>query len=155
MKEFVEVRQKLNLDIKALQKKTIGHDLDKLDTSKAAQVFQQIRDLNEKNKMSSEDVKNNLITLENYCERYQPLHMCKILQKILTPVFTEEEQGKSLKRAILRYNMELQTQILTDVGQGSIFEQIITINDEMSERLKFRVDLQEDLFRSRDTIAKE
>ena len=32
---------------------------------------------------------------------------------------------------------------MTDIGHGSIFEQIIKINNRMTERLKFKVDLQE------------
>jgi hypothetical protein len=41
--------------------------------------------------------------------------------------------------------MNLQDAILKDVGKGSIFENIQLINDEMSERLKARVDLTEPL----------
>lgn len=36
---------------------------------------------------------------------------------------------------------------MADIGQGSIFSQVQKINDEMSERLRFKVDLQEELLR--------
>ena len=41
----------------------------------------------------------------------------------------------------------MQNQILNDIGSGSIFSDIITINEQMSKRLAFKVDLQEALFR--------
>ena len=55
----------------------------------------------------------------------------------------------------MRYGMELQTQILTDIGSGSIFEQIQKINEHMSQRLKFKVDLQEALFRDKSSLNAE
>ena len=36
---------------------------------------------------------------------------------------------------------------MTDIGRGSIFEEIIKINNAMSERMKFKVDMQEALFK--------
>ena len=44
----------------------------------------------------------------------------------------------------------MQSQILSDIGQGSIFDQIIKINEEMSKKLLFKVDLQEALLRKED-----
>ena len=36
---------------------------------------------------------------------------------------------------------------MTDIGRGSIFTEIIKFNEQMSERLKFKVDMQEALFK--------
>ena len=35
----------------------------------------------------------------------------------------------------------MQQQILTDIGRGSIFEHITKVNELMSKRLQFKVDL--------------
>lgn len=41
----------------------------------------------------------------------------------------------------------MQQQILTDIGRGSIFEHVQKVNDYMTKRLQFKVDLQEALYR--------
>lgn len=67
---------------------------------------------------------------------------------MLTPLF-DEDQLRKLDKVIYKFNYEMQQQILTDIGKGSIFEQIIKFNEQMSERLKFKVDLQEALFKKK------
>ena len=63
------------------------------------------------------------MTLENYIERYHPLSLIKILKKVLIPVF-DEKQGDKLRKFTGRYTVEIQQQILEDMGEGTIFDNI-------------------------------
>ena len=96
--------------------------------------------------MYSEAIRNDLSTLENYVERYLPLSTLKVLVKLLQPLF-EEDQLRKLDKISERFTVEMQQQILTDIGRGSIFEHINKVNEVMTKRLQFKVDLQEALFR--------
>ena len=44
----------------------------------------------------------------------------------------------------------MQSQILSDIGTGSIFDQIMKVNEEMTKKLQFKVELQEALLRRED-----
>lgn len=87
-----------------------------------------------------------MLTLENYIERYMPLNILKIIQTLMSPLL-EPKQYKKFEKYSQRFIEEQQSQILSDIGSGSIFDQIIKVNEEMTERLNFRVDLQEELMR--------
>ena len=92
--------------------------------------------------METRQVRDNLLTLENYCEKYLPLNTIRVLKEILVPLFDDDHKFvKKLDKVSERFCMEMQGNILNDIGRASIFEQIIKINDQMTKRLKVRIDL--------------
>ena len=69
------------------------------------------------------------------------------MKDILTPLFDEDFKFVAkLGKITDRFCEEMQGNILNDIGRASIFEQIIKVNDQMTKRLKMRIDLQEALF---------
>ena len=124
----------------------------KLDESKAADVFQEIRNLVSDNTTDQMHLRNDLLTLENYTERYMPLATTKLIKKLMHASLSEE-QRKKLDQSMHNFTIEQQEIILTDLGRGSIFENIIQINQNLTERLKFKVDLQEKLLRTNESYA--
>ena len=40
--------------------------------------------------MGTEKVGDNLLTLENYCEKYLPINTIRVMKDILTPLFDED-----------------------------------------------------------------
>ena len=52
-------------------------------------------------------MRNDLLTLENYVERYLPLTTIKIIKRCLSPLY-DEDQLKKLDKAEGRYTMEMQ-----------------------------------------------
>ena len=53
-----------------------------------------------------------------------------------------------------RFYVDLQQIILNDIGRGSIFENIIKLNNEMSERLKLEVDMRVRAMRKLQDLGK-
>ena len=106
--------------------------------------------------METKNVRDNLLTLENYCEKYLPINTIRVLKEILVPLFDDDYKFcRKLDKAAERYCQEMQSNILSDTGRASIFEQIIKINDQMTKRLKMRVDLQEALFTKNGEVIDE
>ena len=75
-----------------------------------------------------------MLTLENYVERYLPLNTLKVLKHLVGPLL-EQDKFKKFEKQAKRFTEEQQSQILSDIGQGSIFDQIKKINDDMTHRL--------------------
>ena len=94
-------------------------------------------------------MKNDVLTLENYVDRYQPLNTLKVIKKLVGPVL-EQDKFKKFEKQAKRFTEEMQSQILSDIGTGSIFDQIIKVNEEMTKKLQFKVELQEALLRRED-----
>lgn len=59
----------------------------------------------------------------------------------------EDQRYDMIKQITKDFTKEMQDQILNDIGSGSIFENIIKINQKLSKRLKRRVNLQDELLR--------
>ena len=78
--------------------------------------------------------KDNLLTLENYCERYIPVIILNTVRRILTPMYEYEELVQFCTHAD-KFHLEMQSSILTDMGEGSIMKNIIMINEDLSTRL--------------------
>lgn len=85
-------------------------------------------------------MKNNILTIENYVERYLPIQFIKLMRELLYQVFEEKQMIKFLKVSGDTY-FEMQKAILQDQGSGSIFKNIMNINEYISERLKQKIDL--------------
>ena len=100
----------------------------KLDEFRAVELIEQIKRHVDDNQKYGENVRNDLLTLENYVERYLPLSTIKTIKKMMSPSLTLD-QRKKLEQTIHNYNMEQQDIILTDIGRGSIFEQIVSLNE--------------------------
>ena len=90
-----------------------------------------------------------MLTLENYVDRYQPLNTLNVIKKLVGPVL-EQDKFKKFEKQAKRFTEEMQSQILSDIGTGSIFDQIIKVNEEMTKKLQFKVELQEALLRRED-----
>lgn len=69
-----------------------------------------------------------------------PIQFIKLMRELLAKVFDENQMVKFLKSSGETY-FEMQKAILHDQGQGSIFKNILEINDYISERLKAKIDL--------------
>lgn len=79
----------------------------KIDDTAAQAEFKDIRGLIKANTVYQENVRNDLLTLENYVERYLPLTTIKIIKRCLSPLY-DEDQLKKLDKAEGRYTMEMQ-----------------------------------------------
>jgi hypothetical protein len=76
-----------------------------------------------------------MLTLENYIEKYMPLQNLRIMFRVIRKCFDEKNQEK-LDKHINRFALEMQENILTDLGKGSIFENIIKHNQHLIDQLK-------------------
>lgn len=85
-------------------------------------------------------MKNNILTIENYVERYLPIQFIKLLRELMSNVFDDNQMVKFLKVSGETY-FEMQKGILFDQGHGSIFKNILEINDYISSRLNAKIDL--------------
>jgi hypothetical protein len=85
-------------------------------------------------------MKNNILTLENYVERYLPIQFIKLLRELMSTVFDDHQMVRFLKVSGDTY-FEMQKAILFDQGHGSIFKNIMNINDYISSRLNAKIDL--------------
>ena len=80
--------------------------------------------------METKKVRDNLLTLENYCEKYLPINTIRVIKDILVPLFDDDFKFvKKLDKISERFCTEMQGNILNDIGRASIFEQIIKINE--------------------------
>ena len=77
--EFEERRKILMDDINYLKKQSISTSENKLDIKQAKKEFDDLNKLILDNKVYGENLRNDLLTLENYCERYLPLSMGKVV----------------------------------------------------------------------------
>ena len=99
--EFEERRKVLMDDIDYLKKQAILTNDNKLDVKDAENRFTYFQSQINSNRVYGENVRNDLLTLENYCERYLPLNTGKVVQKILKPLFAnEEDKQQRLERQI-------------------------------------------------------
>ena len=144
--EFENRRLELNGEIFEVLKRTVKLEQDKISEKSCQQLIDDVKDSIVNEEKSNEKMRNDLCTLENYVERYVPLDTMKVIRNIIAPLITPEQHRKFEKRCS-DFTMDMQENILTDIGRGSIFEQIMKINEDLSQRLKFKVDLQEDLLR--------
>ena len=62
------------------------------------------------------------------------MNTLKVIKKLVGPIL-EQDKFKKFEKQASRFTEEMQSQILTDIGSGSIFDQIIKINEEMSKKL--------------------
>ena len=77
----------------------------KLDENKAADVFQEIRNLVSDNTTDQMHLRNDLLTLENYTERYMPLATTKLIKKLMHASLNEE-QRKKLDQSMHNFTIE-------------------------------------------------
>ena len=79
--------------------------------------------------------RDNLGTLENYVERYLPSVIARLLHKVFVPLSPSPAYEERLINNIEEIIEDQQNAILEDVGEGSIFSNIIEINEELQQRL--------------------
>ena len=110
---------------------------------------QEILELNDKTLKKIADandfagkVNNKVLTIENYIEKYLPLSLMRTLYRIIFKCFSDHKRDK-LTKYINRFALEMQEGILTDLGKGSIFENIQKHNQFMIDNLKLQIDLTE------------
>ena len=54
--------------------------------------------------METKNVRDNLLTLENYCEKYIPINTIRVLKEILVPLFDDDHKFvKKLDKVADRY----------------------------------------------------
>jgi hypothetical protein len=82
----------------------------------------------------------NVLTLENYCERYLPLVTLKTVTQLMTKVMPADQLYKLAKQSD-NMHVALSLAITQDQGKGSIFTHIADINQYLSERLFCKIDL--------------
>lgn len=63
----------------------------KLDESSAIDSFQQIKDEMKAAEQNREELRDNILTLENFVERYQPMQMLKVVTRFFKPLFKEDK----------------------------------------------------------------
>lgn len=67
---------------------------NKLDEKTAVESFTEVKTSIRENRVYAEEIRNDLSTLENYVERYLPLSTLKVLVKLITPLFEEDQLRK-------------------------------------------------------------
>lgn len=75
-------------------KKMINLQSDKLNIVEFTEWSKKLEDKIEKERSNRQKLKRNVLTLENYTERYIPLVVLKTVSDMLNPVFKKEEQKK-------------------------------------------------------------
>ena len=73
VRDFESNRDKLNQSMVTMEKKLIEFETEKMDVSTANKNFIDLKRMIKKRSDFAENVKNDLLTLENYVERYMPL----------------------------------------------------------------------------------
>lgn len=101
----------------------------------ATETFEKLREHQDKNQ-------NQILCLEHYCERYMPVQIQNMICDNMKLIHTEEIYGRLINEENKLYS-RLQRQIMdmTNFGDGTIFDKIKTINEEMSRKLKLRIEL--------------
>ena len=109
--------------------------LDKLDIQTAQQEdfsklqLEVTKTLSEE-KEKRKKIKRNLLTLENYTERYIPLVVLGTVFDMFKDVFRGEKLQK-LRKVKDDLHVNLSLAITEDQGKGSIFANIIKINESL------------------------
>ena len=73
VRDFESNRDKLNQSMVTMEKKLIEFETEKMDVSTANKNFIDLKRMIKKRSDFAENVKNDVLTLENYVERYMPL----------------------------------------------------------------------------------
>ena len=105
--EFDARRVELLADLVEVKRQSVLIEQQKIDESRAAEEFKDIRGMIKANTVFQENVRNDLLTLENYVERYLPLTTIKIIKRCMQPLY-DADQLKKLDKAESRYTMEMQ-----------------------------------------------
>lgn len=74
--------------------KLINLQSDKLNIVEFTEWSKQIDERVTKERLNRQKLKRNVLTLENYTERYIPLVVLKTVSELLNPVFEKEKQKK-------------------------------------------------------------
>ena len=90
-----------------MEKKLITFETEKMDVSTANKNFIDLKTMIKKRSDFAENVKNDVLTLENYVERYQPLNTLKVIKKLVGPVL-EQEKFKKFEKMAKRFTEEMQ-----------------------------------------------
>ena len=69
-------------------------DDEKLDVEVANANFLELKNIVSQRSEFAEKVKNDVLTLENYVDRYQPLNTLKVIKKLVGPVLEQEKFKK-------------------------------------------------------------
>ena len=101
----------------------------------------EIRDHCEAEQQRRQKMKRNLLTLENYTERYIPLTVLSTIDECFKPVFTDPIVKQRFQKKMDDMHVELSMQIIEDQGSGSIWRNIDQINGYISERLAAKINL--------------
>ena len=133
-KDFEMQRDGLISSMTDLEKRSISLEINKVDKEDVDKSFKDVKHIINKKGAAFDQIKNDVLALENYIERYQPLNTLKVIKKLVGPIL-EQDKFKKFEKQASRFTEEMQSQILTDIGSGSIFDQIIKINEEMSKKL--------------------
>lgn len=137
---FQDYKKRLIVKLDNCMKEIKKVDEAKTDKSETYSLIKEVQKDNRSEQIKAQKTADNLLTLENYCEKYLPIATLKLLQKIMRPLYDEETLEK-MKKHCNRFLIEMQQHILDDMGKGSLFDNIEKINDEMSNRLKLRMDM--------------
>ena len=76
-----------------------------------------------------------------------------MIDKVIRPLL-EPDMVKKLEKHSQRFHVDLQQVILNDIGRGSIFENITKLNNQMTERLKIKIDMRERFMQRMEDMGK-
>lgn len=87
-------------------------------------------------------MKRNLLTLENYTERYVPLVVLITISDMFKEIFIDDlHLDRRLRKRCDDMHVELSLAITEDQGKGSIWSNIEELNAYISSRLCAKVNL--------------
>ena len=119
--------------------------MDKVSQADKKSMIKKIEEDMEAYDIKLDQQRDDQKTLEHYCERYLPLKTQQMIQEnlfsILTPEQIEKLQGH--ENAMVE-RMQKQIMDFSNFSDGTIFDEIIRINEEMSRKLKIKCDLRKD-----------
>ena len=113
--EFEKKRVELTADVVQLKRDVVMLTDKKLDERKAVDSFQKVHNKIFTCENVAQKIRDDLSTLENFAERYLPLNTLKIVNQLILPLF-EESQLKKFEKVSYNLVMEMQNQILNDIG---------------------------------------
>lgn len=87
-------KQNLLNEISSLKDKVSIMESQKMDDKRATKLFKEVKDSIKKSQYTGENLRNDLMTLENYVERYLPMNMSKIIRRLLVPILEKEDLMK-------------------------------------------------------------
>eukprot|EP00347_Sterkiella_histriomuscorum_P001021 403373643 len=119
--------------------------LNSLDNSKLSLTkYYEFLDGLEKSLINLDEVssshQNKLITIENYIEKYIPVKIQTIVMDNIR-LFVNKETINKLKGQENKVYQEITEQLLNDEGRGSVLQNILKINMEISKRTSQKIDL--------------